>query len=32
MKIVFYCHNYYENKEVKFLVIEFLDHSIVWWE
>ena len=29
MEMVFYCHNYFENKKVK-LVIEFSDYAIVW--
>ena len=32
VEIVFYCHNYSENKNVKLVVIEFLDYAIVWWE
>ena len=29
MEMVFYCHNYFENKKVKLVVIEFLDYAIV---
>ena len=32
MELVFYCHNYFENKKVKFVVIEFSDYVIVWWD
>ena len=32
VKMVFYCHNYSENKKVKLVVIEFLDYAIVWWD
>ena len=32
MEMVFYCHNYFENKKVKLLVIEFSDYAIVWWD
>ena len=28
--MVFYCHNYFENKKVKLVVIEFLDYAILW--
>ena len=31
VKMVFYCHNYSENKKVKLAVIEFSDYAIVWW-
>ena len=30
--MVFYCHNYSENKKVKLTVIEFSDNIIVWWD
>ena len=29
MELVFYCHNYYENKKVKLAAIEFLDYAMV---
>ena len=32
MELVFYCHNYFENKKVKLVVIEFSDYAIVWWD
>ena len=32
VEMVFDCHNYYENKKVNLLVIEFLDYAIVWWD
>ena len=32
MEIVFYCHNYSENKKIKLVVIEFSDYVIVWWD
>ena len=32
MEMVFDCHNYSENKKVKFVVIEFSDYAIVWWD
>ena len=30
MEMVFYCHNYFENKKVKLAVIEFSDYAIEW--
>ena len=32
VEMVFYCHNYYESKKVKLVVIEFSDYVIVWWD
>ena len=32
MEMVFYCHNYSENKKVKLIVIEFSDYVVVWWD
>ena len=32
VELVFYCHNYSENKKVKLAVIEFSDYAIVWWD
>ena len=32
VEMVFYCHNYYENKKVKLAVIEFSDYAKVWWD
>ena len=32
MELVFYCHNYSEIKKVKFVVIEFSDYAILWWD
>ena len=32
MELVFYYHNYFENKKVKLVVIEFSDYAIVWWD
>ena len=31
-EIVFYCHNYSENKNAKLVSIEFSDYVIVWWD
>ena len=28
VEMVFYCHNYYENKKVKLVVIESSDYTI----
>ena len=30
--LVFYCHNYSENKKVKLAAIGFLDYTTVWWD
>ena len=30
--MVFYCHNYSENKKVKLAVMEFSDYATVWWD
>ena len=32
VELVFYCHNYFENKKVKLDAIEFSDYAIVWWD
>ena len=32
MELVFYYHNYSENKKVKLAAIEFSDYAIVWWD
>ena len=32
MELVFYCHNYSENKKVKLASIGFSDYTIVWWD
>ena len=32
VEMVFYCHNYSENKKVKLVVIEFSDYAVVWWD
>ena len=31
-RVGFYCHNYFENKKVKLVVIEFSYYAIVWWD
>ena len=31
MKLIFECHNYFEEKKVKLAVIEFTDYAIIWW-
>ncbi|XP_058006772.1 uncharacterized protein LOC131182140 [Hevea brasiliensis] len=30
--LIFYCHNYSEEKKVKLAVVEFTDYAIVWWD
>jgi hypothetical protein len=32
IELVFDCHNYSEEKKVKFAVIEFIDYAIIWWD
>ena len=32
MELVFYCHNYSENKKVKLAVIRFSNYATVWWD
>ena len=28
----FDCHNYFENKKVRLVAIEFSNYAIVWWD
>lgn len=30
MELVFYCHNYSEEKRVKLSIVEFTDYAIIW--
>ena len=32
VELVFYCHNYSENKKVKLPAIGFSDYATVWWD
>lgn len=32
VQLVFYCHNYSEEKKVKLAAVEFTDYAIVWWD
>jgi hypothetical protein len=32
MELIFECHNYFEEKKVKLIVIEFTDYAIIWWD
>jgi hypothetical protein len=32
IELIFYFHNYSEEKEVKLAVIEFADYAIIWWD
>jgi hypothetical protein len=32
IELIFYCHNYSEEKKVKLAVIEFTDYTIIWWD
>ena len=29
---VFDCHNYFEEKKVKLVVVEFTDYASIWWD
>ena len=29
---MFDCHNYFEEKKVKLVVVEFTDYSSIWWD
>ena len=30
IELIFYCHNYSEEKKVKLAVIKFTDYAIIW--
>ena len=30
--LIFECHNYFEKKKVKLVVIKFTDYAIIWWD
>jgi hypothetical protein len=32
IELIFYCHNYSEEKKVKLAAIEFTDYAIIWWD
>lgn len=32
MELIFECHNYSDEKQVKLVVIEFTDYAIMWWD
>ena len=32
MELIFYCHNFSEEKKGKTAVIEFTDYVIIWWD
>ena len=32
VKLIFECHNYFEEKKVKLTIIEFTDYAIIWWD
>ena len=32
VELIFYCHNYSEEKKVKLVAVEFTDYSIDWWD
>ncbi|GKV11026.1 hypothetical protein SLEP1_g22315 [Rubroshorea leprosula] len=32
VELVFDCHNYSEEKNVKLAVVEFTDYTVVWWD
>jgi hypothetical protein len=31
IEFIFDYHNYFEDKKVKFFIIEFTNYAIVWW-
>ena len=32
VEFIFECHNYSKEKNVKLVVIEFIDYAIIWWD
>jgi len=32
VKLIFDCRNYSKEKKVKLVVIELIDHAIIWWD
>ena len=30
--LIFDCHNYLEEKKIKFIVVEFINYVIIWWD
>ena len=32
LKLIFDCHHYSEEKNVKLTVIEFTDYAMIWWD
>ena len=32
IELIFYCHNYSEEKKVTLAVVEFKDYALVWWD
>jgi len=32
MELVFDYHNYFEDKKVKLVAVEFTDYAIIWWD
>jgi hypothetical protein len=32
IELIFYCHNYSEEKKVKLAITEFIDYAIIWWD
>lgn len=29
--MIFDCHNYFEEKKVKLVMIKFINYAIIWW-
>jgi hypothetical protein len=29
--LIFDCHNYFEEKKVKLVMIKFINYAIIWW-
>lgn len=32
VKLIFYCHHYSKVKNLKLMIIEFTDYTIIWWD
>ena len=32
VELIFECHNYFEEKKVKLIVIEVIEYAIIWWD
>ena len=32
VELIFECHNYFEEKNVKLVFIEFTNYALIWWD